>query len=117
MNYNKTTWQTDDVITAEKLNKLENGIVNNGALIVNCTEQQDESLILDKTWQEIWDAYYSGRNVIIYDEDGLGLYNLIYIHASQDDYSLYITGSYGLGLIEFQTSTANGYPSCSSSVD
>lgn len=26
MSYTKTTWQTGDVITAEKLNKMEDGI-------------------------------------------------------------------------------------------
>lgn len=29
MAYEKTTWQTGDIITAEKMNNIENGIVNN----------------------------------------------------------------------------------------
>lgn len=29
MTYEKTTWQTGDIITAEKMNNIENGIVNN----------------------------------------------------------------------------------------
>jgi hypothetical protein len=30
MSYTPTTWQTGDTITAEKLNKLENGVANAG---------------------------------------------------------------------------------------
>ena len=30
MSYNKTTWQTGDIVTAEKLNNIENGIENAG---------------------------------------------------------------------------------------
>lgn len=28
MAYNPTVWQTGDIVTAEKLNKLENGLAN-----------------------------------------------------------------------------------------
>lgn len=32
MAYEPTEWKNGDIITAEKLNKIENGIANNGIL-------------------------------------------------------------------------------------
>lgn len=68
MSYNKTTWATGDIVTAEKLNNIENGIVNNNiymvSVISNVDEStEDETLTLNKTWQEIFDAAQSGRLV------------------------------------------------------
>ena len=56
MSYEKQTWTTGDTITAEKLNHMENGIENNGPLVVNATTS-NEVVTLDKTWQEIYDAF------------------------------------------------------------
>ena len=51
MAYNKQTWANGDVVTATKLNHIEDGIAAGGALVVN-----DVNGTLDKTWQEIHDA-------------------------------------------------------------
>lgn len=64
MAYEKQTWTTGEVITQEKLNHMEDGIANagGGALIVNATTTTSESgtiTTLDKTWQEIHDAFLS----------------------------------------------------------
>ena len=56
MSYEKQTWTTGDIIMAEKLNHMENGIKNNGPLVVNVTTPNDVTT-LDKTWQEIYDAF------------------------------------------------------------
>ena len=56
MSYEKQTWTTGDTITAEKLNHMEDGIENNGTLVVNAVES-DDIITLDKTWQEIYDAF------------------------------------------------------------
>lgn len=68
MSYNKTTWATGDIVTAEKLNNIESGIVNNNMYIVSIISNIDEStgeetVTLDKTWQEIFDATQTGRLV------------------------------------------------------
>ena len=68
MSYNKTTWATGDIVTADKLNNIENGIANNNIYIVSITSNiedstGDETLTLDKTWQEISDAAQSGKLV------------------------------------------------------
>ena len=95
MSYNKTTWQTGDIVTAEKLNNIENGIENveslpsvtaeddgdvltvvsgawakatpSGGVFVVHDEYDGESGTdtLDKTWKEIHDALASGKFVPI----------------------------------------------------
>lgn len=52
MSYEPTNWKSGDTVTSAKLNKMEQGIANAGALV--CT--MDENNTLDHTWQEIHDA-------------------------------------------------------------
>lgn len=68
MSYTPTTWHGGDVLSAEAMNKIENGIANagSGALEVRVENDSVANIeILDKTWQEIWDAY---PNVYLYSE-------------------------------------------------
>lgn len=58
MSYEKQTWASGDVITAEKLNHIESGI-GASALVV-----KDTNGVLDKTWKEINDALLAGTMVI-----------------------------------------------------
>ena len=53
MTYEKTEWQNGDIITAEKLNNMEDGIANAGVLVVRLSISTNT---LNKTWQEIYDA-------------------------------------------------------------
>lgn len=66
MSYTPTNWKTGDVVTSEKLNKLENGVATaGGVLVVNASE----SGMLDHTWQEIADnkfAILNGPNGAVY---------------------------------------------------
>ena len=57
MSYIPTEWKTGDIVTAEKLNKLEEGVASGGgggggALILH-TIEDDEYVYLDKTAAEI----------------------------------------------------------------
>lgn len=66
MSYTYTEWNTGDVITAEKLNNIEQGIVSHDVFVVTSTN--DDSLsafVLDKTYDEILQAFTSGKNVIV----------------------------------------------------
>ena len=46
MAYSKTTWANGDTITAEKLNKMEDGIANAGGKgLINITETTDDNII------------------------------------------------------------------------
>ena len=73
MSYTPNTWVTGDVITAEKLNNMENGIAGTGRgfFVINATGVADESSntttqpTLDKTFAEISAAYQSGLIPVI----------------------------------------------------
>lgn len=69
MAYEPTVWSTGDIITAEKLNKIENAI--GGVYYVDLPTEGDA---LSVTWQDIYDAYQSGKLVI-----GRTVYNSDYI--------------------------------------
>lgn len=67
MSYEPTNWKTGDVVTSAKLNKLENGVAQSGGdidwFVINILP--GETLTIDKTWQEIKDAYASGKIIVL----------------------------------------------------
>lgn len=77
MAYNKTTWQTGDIVTADKLNNLEQGVANAQTMIVHVTEGGSDDpfdFILDCTWSEIKTAFDAGMSVkasLQIEEDGV----------------------------------------------
>lgn len=68
MSYTPTNWATGDVITAEKLNKLEQGVAES---VLVLTESDDG---LSKTAGEIMEALKSGSAVYIFMEDDEFMY-------------------------------------------
>lgn len=81
MAYEKTVWQSGDLITAERMNKIEQRLeekINGGTgdlffvEIINVNPPTDPNAIfehkLNKTWQEIHDAFIEGKTVFIDDE-------------------------------------------------
>ena len=71
MAYDPTVWKSGDTITSAKLNKLENGLAEasgggtgGGVLYVSFQDPTAENPILNKTWQEIYDAATGGSVVI-----------------------------------------------------
>lgn len=107
MSYTPTTWTTGDVITAAKLNKIEEGIANAGA--GGLLQVQVNNGTLDKTWKEITDAPFS----VVKDSDGV-----VYLYMggfSEDGEYCVNYWSYGLshpGL--FIADSQDGYPVLSS---
>ena len=104
MSYTPTTWHGGDVLSAEAMNKIENGIANagSGALEVERISDGDGGYVLDKTWQEIYDAF---PNVYIIDNN-YDYYKLAITDIMEDD------GSYGLyALYDYSTDSPSGYPS------
>ena len=89
MSYNKTTWANGDVITAEKLNNIEDGIAgagggDGGIYIIHAessSTDNDFSVTVEENVADIKNAIESGLNVImdIVDQGGgttrLGLAN------------------------------------------
>lgn len=54
MAYTPTEWKKGDVVTSDKLNKLEQGVASGGGVLV--VNENTDTGALDKTWQEINDA-------------------------------------------------------------
>ena len=135
MSYEKTVWHNNDIITASKLNKMEEGIANaGGALICNTSYSNTVSnYVLDKTVQEIYDALLSGTPVYIkyqygvLDRDWVGtiylapvikIYNYDYtnvirIVASKPTQRNQISGKdniFGAGTVIYSATGLNQYP-------
>jgi len=66
MSYEKQEWANGDIITADKLNHMEDGIASGGGLVLHATDDSAQNrTVLDRTWQEINDAFVSGMNVVV----------------------------------------------------
>ena len=85
--YVRTLWETGDVITAERLNAM----MPVEPMIVTTT-YDDGSIILDKTWKEIADAYTSDIPVFI--DDSQGVDNVVSLLAVTSVYGGY--GAYNV---------------------
>lgn len=111
MSYTKTTWVTGDIVTAEKLNNLENGLstVSNNIVIVNAT-MADEYWVLSKTWNEIHDAMIRGKIVIvIMIVDNNVYYGYVgCAEISEEGYYSYVIETFNE---TFYAETATSYPS------
>lgn len=111
MSYTPTVWANGDTITAQKLNKMENGIAEGGggggAFMV-----YDVEGILDKTWQEIWDAAEVGPVTVVTVSTSTEITHARAEAVIGDDsdpndpfYGVNVSG----GSI-YSTTTASGYP-------
>ena len=61
MAYTKNTWKKGDVVTAAKLNNLEDGVSEGLLKVFKVTDTVDGAThTLDKTWKEISDAVADG---------------------------------------------------------
>lgn len=113
MSYEKQNWKNGDVITATKLNHMEDGIAGGGVLVVNGTIDGN-TMTLDKTWQEIYDATLA---IIVGDvnNDGTAI-KVEYIMSFANNGTTYSLTSLGVGLLGTTTAvytcnSADGYPS------
>lgn len=66
MSYEKQTWVNGEVITANKLNHMEDGIERASEIglefvEIPCTRDSNGRLTLGKTWQELYDMMQSNK--------------------------------------------------------
>lgn len=119
MSYTPTEWKTGDTITAEKLNKLEQGVADSGggggALIVNST-YDDGAYTLDKTWKEIRDVFVTGVTVLVMSVSETSEEASTVIRIASDTYDpqestfgLETDGGQGM-FYNWRADSANGYP-------
>ena len=113
MSYTPTEWHDGDVVTAEKLNKLENGVVQSGCLVTNLSVEEGDNVIiytLDKTAGEIIQhiplVFMKLRDVNLEDETQ---YSDTYLMLST--YSEYDGYVFLIGDIEFTANELTDYPS------
>ena len=103
MSYTPTNWATGDVITAAKLNKLEQGVASAGGVLI----ATDTNGTLDKTWQELYDAPFA---VIKMNEDG-EMYTFPVFGLYEDSGEYVVTATGGTGqVIGYSSSSASGFP-------
>ena len=110
MSYTPTDWKAGDVISSQKLNKLEQGVADaggGGVLTVTITWDADEHAVLNKTWQEIWDAAPSVLFMDAQEED-----RTVYMLYEQyiDTGAYYVDMGAGTRVTTFLASSANDYP-------
>lgn len=95
MSYDKTVWNDGDVITAEKLNNIENGVegANDGSSILQIGI---ENSYLNKTWNEIKTAFENGVIPVVFyvnsetSSSTLNIINGVDIH--NETYQIYVLG-------------------------
>lgn len=93
MAYTPTTWATGDTITAEKLNKMEDGIATAELFAINVDYDENNQYIMDKTIDEILNALDNGQYV--YASDAANFYhpeNFLYVNENY--YSFIFTTIY-----------------------
>lgn len=107
MSYTPTNWKAGDIITSERLNKLENGVAGaggGGVLVVNFVED-GETMRLDKTAGELWAAIESSSILLKDVFDGNYNYTALTTAALSD-------GTYGFTFSgdEYGAPSADSYP-------
>ena len=85
-----------------------------GVLMVTVT-QESTNWTFNKTWQEVYDAFTAGTNVIlslpVYDTSGAGYFDYeLVTGVIYKDASYQVVIMTGAGEYAFRTSSANGYP-------
>lgn len=71
MVYERTTWETGDIVTAVKLNKIEEALADIGNhFIVEFELTSGSGGTVDKTLAEVKEAFISGSRIILYGAYG-----------------------------------------------
>lgn len=113
MSYNPTQWSAGDTVTSAKLNKIEQGISNNGVLEINAIfETESGKVHLDKTWQEIYNANNSVIIIPLESEEFPIRTNVISVGYNGE---VFIVRCFvdGIAPVTFSAATSNDYPSTS----
>jgi len=133
MSYTPTTWATGDTITAQKMNKLENGVANAGSALIVTVTPTNPGFVMDKTYAEIYEAFKSGipcyaKLLISSTDDPITdqyvikelIEPIVYVFKYNDVYRIYTSGvaawnisNMTLGLPRtnvYQVTTPTDYP-------
>ena len=108
MSYTKHTWATGNVVGAVDLNRMEQGIEDAGSsgsseVLVISSSENDGIITLDKTWQEIYDAFPL-VTIMTFDDNYLNKTIIFNVGNVDSNYFVNITGTM------YETDSASGYP-------
>lgn len=114
MSYNPTQWSAGDIVTSAKLNKIEQGISDNGVLEINVifNEETGEPR-LDKTWQEIYDTNINIINIPSSGAGGKIQYvptHSIIISIGRNTEGYFVSAFMGTEIGIFNAATPDDYP-------
>ena len=119
MSYTPTNWKAGDTVTSAKLNKMEQGIANNGGILRVNIHNIDGSLVADKTWQQIKDAQFA--IFVSEDSDEVSISNTYYYimelyrqdnpQYNASEYTIILRNTNNYRTIELTTDDSDGYPS------
>lgn len=108
MSYTKHTWADGELVTAAKMNNIENGIEEassgGGVLVVH-----NANGTLDKTWAEI-DAADVAVIVSNGSAGGVTLHMREFVMGTVDEDGVYSVDATGIGHTTYETDSADGYP-------
>lgn len=116
MAYTPTEWVTGDVITAVKLNKLENGVAAIDGVMVVEAEAEGDTLTLDATYAEIAAAMTANIPVFVKLEtsENENMYFMAYnngiVSGDTDTYTINVYDMSSGQTVSFTTDSADGYP-------
>lgn len=123
MAYEKTTWQSGDVVTSEKLNNIENGIANR-SMVIHTTDN-GVKYVMDKTFSEVLEAFNDGTFIIVKstvsyedpddrdEKTGLVLatsYNIFEGEKSNCTVEVGEAAAAAIGVFYYTASSENDYP-------
>jgi len=124
MSYTKQTWATNDIITAEKLNHMEDGIDSaasggGGPLAIRVSTDFDTGIMsLNKTWNEIRAAFPNCYIEMMGIDPATGEYTEDYDYYSvmsvydnlYNSYHLYTVTLNSRVTSDFNVTDPDGYP-------
>jgi hypothetical protein len=109
MSYTPTEWKTGDIVSSQRLNKLEEGVKDAyEVMVINNTGG-----VLDKTWQEIHDAMDQGKMCIVRTDTSVPFSSIgtAFVESVINNEG---ECSVKAGMYTYTASSATGYPTTSS---
>lgn len=114
MSYTEQTWASGDIITAEKLNHMEDGIAGAGGVfsVPTTFDEASGTVTCTKTWKEIYDAMVSGKICILHSYSESNCHIDIVFAVNSDFEGVFEVSTFnGSNALLYVTDSENGYPS------
>ena len=105
MAYVKQLWESGDIVTAEKLNHMEDGIYGLQPLVI-IGSQTGSDFVFDKTWQEVKNAFPMACMMATVDS---GVQHVLVTGVMSTSSRFYVTVDQWND--PFSASSVDGYPS------